>query len=65
MSNDRMINAIGRIERALSRLEALQAPDTGALEHLQEKYAHLRSETGQVLSDLDGLIEQIREEQHG
>lgn len=65
MSDDRMINAIGRIERALSRLEALKAPDTETLEHLQEKYALLRSETGQVLSDLDGLILQIKEEQHG
>ena len=37
MSNDRMINAIGRIERALSRLEALPAPDPGVLEALQDK----------------------------
>lgn len=65
MSDDRMISAIGRIERALSRLEALSPPDAGALEALQEKYARLRDETGSVLAELDGLIGQLKEDSHG
>ena len=65
MSNDRMINAMGRIEQALSRLEGLPAQDFGALEALQDKYAKLRSETGSVLVELDGLIERMKEDSCG
>ena len=65
MSNDRRINAIERIERALSRLEALPAPDPGALEALQDKYSKLRDETGSVLVELDDLIGQMKEDSRG
>jgi hypothetical protein len=65
MSNDRVIKAIGRIERALSRLEGLPAPNPGALEALQDKYSKLRDETGSVLVELDGLIGQMKEDSRG
>lgn len=65
MSDDRMINAIGRIERALSRLETLPPPDAGGLEALQEKYARLRDETGSVLAELDDLIGHMKEDSRG
>ena len=65
MSKDRMINAIGRIERALSRLDAMPAPDPGALEALQDRYSRLRNETGSVLVELDGLIGQMKEDSRG
>jgi hypothetical protein len=65
MSNDRMMIAIGRIERALSRLEALQGPRTETLSQLHEKYAQLRGETGQALAELDQLIGRLKEENHG
>lgn len=65
MSNDRMMIAIGRIERALSRLETLQGPKTEALSALHEKYARLRGETGEALADLDTLIGRLREDSHG
>lgn len=65
MSNDRMMIAIRRIERALSRLETLQGPKAEALSALHEKHARLRKETGQALADLDTLISRLREESHG
>ena len=65
MSNDRMMIAIGRIERALSRLETLQGAKTEEFSELQEKYAQLRGEAGQALADLDGVISRLREESHG
>lgn len=65
MSDDRMINAIARIERALSRIEAVPVPDSGALEQLQQKYAHLRTETGAALAELDDLICHLKEDSHG
>lgn len=65
MSNDRMMVAIGRIERALSGLEALQAPNTQAFSALREKHSRLRSETGLALAELDTLIGRLREDGHG
>lgn len=65
MSDDRMIIAIGRIERALSRIETLQEPAAGALKALQEKHAQLRSETGSALAELDTLIGRLKEGGNG
>lgn len=66
MSNDRMMTAIGRIERALSRLETLQGAKTEQLSELQTRYAQLRGEAGQALADLDSVITRLKEESsHG
>ncbi|NJM51276.1 MAG: hypothetical protein HC843_10755 [Sphingomonadales bacterium] len=61
MSHEKLILAIGRMERALSRLE--QAPQGAIGAHLSDsalltKHDKLKSETSAVLADLDRLIAQ-------
>lgn len=65
MSDDRIIIAIGRIERALSRIESLQPPSDGALRAMEEKHTQLRNETSAALADLNQLIGRIQEGNHG
>jgi hypothetical protein len=63
MSDDRLIIAIGRLERALSRIEAkgsdpARAPSTAEkdLGVLQERHRLLRSRTQAAIDRLDRLI---------
>lgn len=59
MSHDRLIIAIGRIERALSKLERTPLPPPGqgsADDDLAARHARLKSETAAVLDDIDRLI---------
>ena len=63
MSDDRLITAIGRLERALSRIEAKQtsvprAPETGqhAYASLEERHQRLRTRTQAAIDRLDRLI---------
>ncbi|MBK5264524.1 MAG: hypothetical protein JJE34_04710 [Alphaproteobacteria bacterium] len=65
MSDDRIIIAIGRIERAISRIESVQPSSEGALRAIEEKHAQLRSETSAALADLNQLIGRIQEGNHG
>ncbi len=58
MENERVILAIGRIERALSRIEAAKA--TGAAADvdttLEERHRALKEEMKQAIETIDGLI---------
>lgn len=58
MDNERVIVAIGRLERALSRIEsassAIQENGTAALEARHEA---LKAEMKQAIRTIDGLIE--------
>src|SRR3546814_19937329 len=65
MSDDRMIIAIGRIERALSRIEAAQAPAANAFKTLQDRHAQLRGETAAALAELNLLVERLGESGNG
>ena len=65
MSDDRLITAIGRIERALSRIEARsgslsgeKADDSKILEAklLEERHRQLRARTQSAIDRLDRLI---------
>lgn len=61
MPQDRMMQAIGRIERALARLEsaglanASTSPENG---DLQRRYDRLRTETKAVVDAMDALLNQ-------
>lgn len=58
MENERVILAIGRIERALSRIQAAkeaavsQQPDQA----LEKRHAALKEEMKQAIHTIDGLI---------
>ncbi|MFC4292220.1 hypothetical protein ACFOWX_07305 [Sphingorhabdus arenilitoris] len=61
MSNERLILAIGRMERALSKLEQASVQPRGVTppnDELSAKYDKLKAETRAVLADLDHLIAQ-------
>ena len=58
MDNERVILAIGRIERALSRIEGASSslntsPDTA----LEARHEALKAEMKQAIRTIDGLIE--------
>jgi hypothetical protein len=55
MAQERLILAIGRIERALSRLEAVKVP-TGGDTELQARHEALKSETRAAIRDIDALL---------
>lgn len=61
MPQDRMMQSIGRIERALARLEgaglanAHTLPDNG---DLQRRYDRLRAETQAAVGAMDALLNQ-------
>ncbi|WP_161486497.1 hypothetical protein [Parasphingorhabdus sp.] len=54
MDNERLIIAIGRIERALSRLEAAKSSLDPSL---VARHAALKEEMKQAIRTIDGLIE--------
>ncbi len=58
MENERVIIAIGRIERALSRIEAAKAtsPAIAADAALEERHSALKEEMKQAIETIDGLI---------
>lgn len=57
MATQRLIVAIGRIERALSRLEQLPAEaNSEAVSDLAGKHEQLKAETRAVISDLDAIL---------
>lgn len=61
MPQDRMMQAIGRIERALARLEKIDIPavsfptESG---EIQQRYDRLRAETQGAISAMDALLRQ-------
>lgn len=64
MANERLILAIGQLERALTRLESahvrladdLQSHTIAASEELIERHAHLKAAAAEALADLDALL---------
>ncbi|HEY9093102.1 hypothetical protein [Parasphingorhabdus sp.] len=62
MENERVILAIGRIERALSRIEAAnqtmanRQPDLLMDVDLEKRHAALKDEMKQAIHTIDGLI---------
>ena len=57
MADERFIVAIGRIERALSRIEKLvTAPVAGGHADLAERHEKLKSETLSAIQDLDKIL---------
>lgn len=57
MADERFIVAIGRIERALSRIEKLAiAPTVTSDSDLTERHERLKSETLGALQDLDKIL---------
>jgi hypothetical protein len=64
MPQDRMMQAIGRIERALMRLETVEL---GASKHaaepsdLQHRHDRLRRETQAAIGDLDHLLQLVKD----
>jgi hypothetical protein len=64
MPQDRMMQAIGRIEHALMRLETvdLSVPKpASAPSNLQRKHDQLRKETQAAISDLDQLLALVKD----
>lgn len=57
MAEQRLIVAIGRIERALSRLEQLPvpAPSSGD-DDLLQRHEKLKSETRTAIADIDRIL---------
>lgn len=62
MPHDRMMQAIGRIERALGRLENL-APRAGigGDPELEARHENLKSETRAVIGQIDRLLAEVRD----
>ncbi|GAB5481673.1 hypothetical protein [Sphingorhabdus sp. EL138] len=58
MENERVILAIGRIERALSRIETVKAATTAPQvdPELEKRHAALKEEMKQAIHTIDGLI---------
>ncbi len=58
MGNERIIMAIGRIERALSRIEVAKdkLPGNQPDPALEERHSALKQEMQQAIETIDGLI---------
>ena len=57
MAQEQLILAIGRIERALSRLETIKI-SAGSDAELQARHDALKSETREAIRDIDALLGQ-------
>lgn len=58
MDNERVILAIGRIERALSRIEAAKSTQLSEMDpELEKRHEALKAEMRQAIQTIDGLIE--------
>ena len=64
MANERLILAIGQLERALARLESahvrladdLQSHTIAASDELLERHAHLKAAAADALAGIDALL---------
>ncbi|MGB5076877.1 MAG: hypothetical protein WBO17_05300 [Sphingorhabdus sp.] len=58
MVKQRLIQAIGRIERALSRIEQAPLPQKGLAQDagLQDKHDRLKLETKAAISEIDRIL---------
>jgi hypothetical protein len=59
MAHDRLIEAIGRMERALGRLEAIDlspSPNVGSDPELAQRHEALKSETRAAIGDISRLL---------
>jgi hypothetical protein len=57
MVGQRLIVAIGRIERALSRLEQAPQPSTPVADNnLSDRHEKLKSETRAAIADIDRIL---------
>ncbi|MBK6706359.1 MAG: hypothetical protein IPG54_02300 [Sphingomonadales bacterium] len=57
MAQQQMIEAIGRLERAVSRLEQAKLPQPGAANpDLERRYSALKSATEQAVAEIDRLL---------
>jgi hypothetical protein len=57
MAQEQLMTAIGRIERAISKLEQVQLPvASSGNQDLQLRYDALKSATEQAVADIDRLI---------
>ncbi len=57
MAEQRLIVAIGRIERALSRLEQVPDPATSfGDDHLAQRHEKLKMETKSAIADIDRIL---------
>jgi hypothetical protein len=63
MSHDRMIQAIGRIEKALGRLENLEPRQMSAAAgdpELAARHEKLKAEARATLTEIDRLLAEVR-----
>lgn len=57
MAQQQMIEAIGRLERAVSRLEQVQIPEASARDpQLEQRYTALKLATTQAVEEIDRLL---------
>ena len=57
MAQQQLIEAIGRLERAVSRLERAKFPLAGAPDRqLEQRYSALKSATEQAVAEIDRLL---------
>ncbi len=57
MAQQRMIEAIGRLERAVSRLEQVRISEAPAHDpELEQRYSALKSATEQAVAEIDRLL---------
>ena len=64
MPQDRMMQAIGRIERALGRLETVDVVTPAQSvepSDLQQRHERLRQETQAAIGDLDHLLSLVKD----
>ena len=59
MAQQQMIEAIGRLERAVSRLEQVKLPQkSSASPELEQRYSALKAATEQAVAEIDRLLAQ-------
>lgn len=59
MAQQQMIEAIGRLERAVSRLEKAGLPQKSPADaELEQRYTALKSATEQAVAEIDRLLAQ-------
>jgi len=56
MAQQQMIEAIGRLERAVSRLEQASLPTESDNPELEQRYAALKSATQEAVAEIDRLL---------
>ena len=64
MPQDRMMQAIGRIERALGRLETVDLDTSKQSDEpsdLQQRHDRLRQETQAAIGELDHLLQLVKD----